>query len=118
MKDQQEPAINRLKKAVISQKTHEFPGKDVPDEEVQAARVRLENYDRLVSSLVIQAMQGGWIDIYPDQKDPDLNIELSALYQNKPEPLKPIVAAYRRYKEQLDSMLDLAIQVSKERQER
>lgn len=107
-------ALDELRKKVIAQKTADFPRDPVEDPEIDAARIRLETYDQFVSQLVIQVLQGNPIQMSANQDDPDLNSELSALHQNKPDDQKRLLTRYRLQKERLDTMLSLAIQASKE----
>ena len=107
-------ALAELRKKVIDQKTAEFPDEPVEDAEIDAARIRLQNLGQLVTTLVIQVLQGQPIRMAADQDDPDLNSELSALRQNKPEQYHRLIDRYRQQKERLDTMLNLAIQASAE----
>ncbi len=107
-------ALDDLRKKVIAQKTADFPNDPIDDPEIDAARIRLETFDQFVSQMVIQVLQGNPIQVAADQDDPDLDSELSALHQNKPDDRRRLIEKYRQQKERLDTMLDLAIQASKE----
>ena len=107
-------ALAELRKKVIGQKTAEFPDDPVDDPEIDAARIRLQNYAQVVTTLVIQVLQGQPARMAAGQDDPDLDSELSALRQTKPEQFHRLIDRYRQQKEQLDTMLNLAIQASAE----
>jgi hypothetical protein len=107
-------ALEQLRKKVISQKSADFPRDPVDDAEVDAARIRLEDLDQLVTQLVIQVIGGNPIQVTMDQEGPDLDSELSALHETKPEALKKRIEKYQLYKERLDTLLHLAVQASKE----
>jgi hypothetical protein len=114
MEESNDPALDQLRKKVIAQKSADFPRDPVDDAEVDAARIQLENLDQLVTQLVIQVIGGNPIQVTMDQQSPDLNSELSALHETKPEGLKKQIEKYQLYKERLDTLLHLAIQASKE----
>jgi len=106
--------LDELRSAVIAQKTVEFPQDEPADPDIQDVAVRLKEYDRLVSQMVIQVLQGDMPSPYPEQKDPDLDIELTALHQIKSDRGQKMVEQYIRYKERLDRMFDLVMQISQE----
>jgi hypothetical protein len=110
----QPAALEQLRKKVISQKTVEFPREPVDDEEIDRVRIRLETFDQLVSTMVIQVLQGTPVPMPVDEVDPTLEADLSALQQAKPETYRKLIAKYRQFKERLDAMFDLAIRASAE----
>jgi len=114
MSDKSNTPLEELRKAVVAQKTVEFPRVESADPDIQDVAVRLTEYDRLVSQMVIQVLRGEMPGPYPEQKDPDLDNELTALHQIKSEAGQKILEQFIRYKSRLDRMFDLVTEISKE----
>jgi hypothetical protein len=111
MEEKSKTPLEELRKAVIDQKTVEFPAVESDDADIQDAVLRLKDYDRLVSQAVIQVLNDKMPGLYAEQKDPDLDGELTALHQIKSDRGQKIIEQLVRYKERLDRMFDLALLV-------
>lgn len=97
--------LDRLRKAVIAQKTALLPA-EAASPELQELHQALSAYDRHVSQMVIALLQGRLeAQAYPGAET--LAKELDKAAQNSPN--RRAVEQYRRYKERLDDMQELAL---------
>ena len=103
--------LNDLKKLVIAQKTAVLPT-EAPDPALAALHTALTQYDQLVSQVVIQAIQGLPFD-FPTKQEQALISELDELFAGAPGGRD--VENYRRYRQRLDQMSELAQQAASNR---
>jgi hypothetical protein len=100
---------------VTEQKTMRMPEDTLDDPDLIDAQVRINAYDRLVTSTVTMVITGQPVEIVSVMYDPDLDAELSALHQNREGRARQLVEQYRAYKVRLDKMMGLAMEIAHER---
>lgn len=105
--------LAQLKKMVVSQKTAALP--DVPpDPQLQPLHQQIVAYDRHVSEAVIGILSGGSsAQSYPDAQD--VQKELDARKPGESGMALSLLEQYQNYKNRLDKMLELALQVASSR---
>lgn len=101
--------LNELKKLVIAQKTAVL-SPEAPTPNLEALHAALVRYDQVVSQAVIQTIQGAEFD-FPKQQVAILQTELERLFIDAGDSSRE-VDIYRKYKQRLDQMIDLAEQAS------
>jgi hypothetical protein len=108
MKDNELP-ISRLKKAIIAQKNVQFPERPVGEMFVQLHDL-IYQYDQHVSQIVISVLQGSE-DVKPFEKKSEIDNLLQQMSQSSNAMEIRTLEQFRRYKERIDKLNSLAIEV-------
>jgi hypothetical protein len=108
-----EPAINRLRKALIAQK-QTFISEPEADSQLANVFEAIREYDIFVSQIVFRVLQGsGAAQQYPERA------RIDELFKTLPDLLTPIelrsFEKYKTYLEKLDHLLSLTQEVIQER---
>ena len=112
LKDNEMPII-RLKKAIISQKNAQFPERP---EESQLAKLHdlIYQYDQHVAQMVISVLQGS-SEAVAFERANDIAMLIDRMSPSPGQSMNRLIEQYRRYKERLDNMSALALEVVSER---